>query len=168
MAKLVCSDDNKDPSSEVSFSLNLGEKFHGKNFKDESINELWQRFSLEFKSGLKTVSFNTDAKEASEVKGLFCLNLSPTNEIKQLRENIEKFLDDDSQDKLVFETIEPSFELVIEKAHAGAFKVYAWVDAGNTSTIIYTWDALGLRFMTDRNKIEMFISELSCQIEDQL
>ena len=102
------------------------------------------------------------------MKGLFCLNLSPTNEIKQLRENIEKFLDDDSQDKLVFETIEPSFELVIEKAHAGAFKVYAWVDAGNTSTIIYTWDALGLRFMTDRNKIEMFISELSCQIEDQL
>lgn len=160
MAKLVCSDDNKNPASEVSFSLNLGEKFHGKNLKNEPINELWQRFNIELKSGLKTINFDTDAKKAAEVKGLFCLNISPVNEIKQLCNNLEEFLSNESQEKLVFETIEPSLEFTIERGHSKAFKVYIWIDAGNTSTIIYTWDAMGLRFMTDRNKIKDFISEL--------
>lgn len=164
MAKLVSSDDNKDPASEVSFDLVLGEKFRGKSFKNESRLELWQRFNVKLKSGLTSVDFETDTKEAFEIKGLFCLNISPVNEIKQLCANLEGFLNNESQDKLVFETIEPSLELNIVRSHGGAFKVYIWIDAGNTSTITYTWDAMGLRFMTDKNKIENFISELKDQL----
>ena len=164
MAQLICSDDNKNPKSELSFKLNLGEKFNGKNFKDESTKELWLRYSIELNSGSKTIKFNTDDKEASETKGLFCLNLSPVNEIEELITNLEKFLNNSSQEKFVFEAIEPSLEIIIERGHHNAFKVYIWVDAGNTSTIIYSWDALGARFMTDRNKIENFISELKDQL----
>ena len=68
MAQLICSDDNKNPKSELSFKLNLGEKFNGKNFKDESTKELWLRYSIELKNGSQIIKFDTDKKKLLKPK----------------------------------------------------------------------------------------------------
>ena len=154
MAILNCSDDNQNPDSKTFLEIKLGEKF-------KSREEEWQRFSINFISGKKTINFNTDKKQAEEIKGLFCLNVSSVNELKQLTQNLSEFIKNEKQKEFVFETIEPSFELRISKAHNNAFKVYSWVDSGNTSTIIYTWDALGIRYMTSKENLLKFIDQLT-------
>ena len=105
MAKLICSDDNQNPASRVSLELDLGETFSGKNFENQSTKELWRRFTVKLQRGEQELCFDTNNKVASEVKGLFCVNISPANEIEQLCENLQKFLDNENHKLFVFENI---------------------------------------------------------------
>jgi len=168
MPKLSCTNDNNSPDTEVFFELNLKEKFTVNPFLETDFkkanhelkqDQIWQRYEIKLKAAENELYFNSNDKAANEVKGLFCFNLSPHNEIKQLSSDLENFLDNDEKE-FIFEPLEPSIELKITKSHASLFKVELWIDSGNTSSIIYTWDALGIRFMTEKEKLKQFIEAL--------
>jgi len=158
MPILTCSDDNSSLKTKVFFELNLKDTFSITSSLTQEKQE-WQRYELKLHAGDRTLEFNSDNKNPEEVKGLFCFNIKPVHELRNLTDNLKAFLDND-EDTLVFEPLEPSIELRITKSHANSFKVELWIDAGNTSSIIYTWDALGIRFMTTKEKLCSFLSEL--------
>ena len=159
MPILTCSDDNNSNDSKVFFELDLKNTFTIKDTCHKEEEQSWQSYELKLHSGTKTLVFNSSDKNPNEVKGLFCFNIKPINELKNLSENLKSFLENE-EEHFVFEPLEPSIELRISKSHASSFQVELWVDAGNTSTIIYTWDALGIRFMTTKEKLVQFCSEL--------
>ena len=168
MPKLSCTNDNNSIETEVFFELNLKEKFTVNPFLSEDFkraeselkeDQVWQRYEIKLKAAQNEIVFNSNDKAANEVKGLFCFNLNPHNEIQQLITDLESFLEN-SEKEFIFEPLEPSIELKITKSHASLLKVELWIDAGNTTSIIYTWDALGIRLMTEREKLVKFISDL--------
>ncbi len=107
--------------------------------------------------------------------GRFRFNLSERNEISTLQKQLEAFIDNPSKQELFFEPADPSFELRIERTrHSdGAnqvlnlseeeYKVYLWVDAGNSTRLMYSWDAEGLRFLTNKTAINGFIEALKLE-----
>jgi hypothetical protein len=65
-----------------------------------------------------------------------------------------------------FQPSDPSFEINIEKiknplSQDYDYKVYCWIDAGNTNQLEYSWDALGIRFLSSRERIRDFALELA-------
>lgn len=158
MPILTCSEDNSSLKTKVFFELNLQDVFSiSSSLKQEK--QEWQRYELKLHAGDKVLNFNSNDKNPEEVKGLFCFNIKPVHELKNFTENLKAFINNE-EERLVFEPLEPSIELCFTKSHANSFKVELWVDAGNTSSIIYTWDALGIRFMTTKEKLCSFLSEL--------
>lgn len=85
----------------------------------------------------------------------------PQDEIKALIKLLEGLLHG-SRNKVLFEPAEPSFEFAIEGT-GGGLKVHIFVDAGNVETGIFRWDALGIRFFTNNEKLASFIQELKAE-----
>lgn len=91
--------------------------------------------------------------------GDYVFAIKPVNEIDNLIVGVKTFLSNQNNNMFSFEAIEPSFELIFERAHKG-YSITCWVDAGNVISDHYSWDGFGLRFFTSKEKIMSFLDEL--------
>lgn len=151
---------NKNTDTKVSFSIKLLDK------KEEQGQE-WQYYRIELNNGREAYSFESiDKKTVSAVGtvaeiGKFAFAIKPHNELEVFKASFNKFINSDKKD-FRFEPSDPSFELIIERIaviHGEEnFKVYFWVDAGNTKALEYTWDSIGVRFICSKDKLANFFS----------
>ncbi len=154
MAILFCADDNFDQESKVAFDIEL---------LDQVDN--WLNYKLEFHVGTRIYEFSSKQRQVESYVGTkgevgkFAFALSPRNEFEVLLQSLRSFIDNNSQKNFRFEPSDPSFELEIARV-ADQFKVYVWVDAGNSTQLAYTWDALGIRLMTTKEHLLSFVAEL--------
>ncbi len=159
MPTLHCTNDNNDTNSKVSLEFNLLERV--------SIDKAtWLNYEIVFHMGQETYKFSSKNRQAITALGTigeigkFALSIEPYNELEAFTSGIQSFLESDVQ-SYRFEPADPSFELILERTiDASEIKVYCWVDAGNTQQLVYTWDGLGLRFVSTKISIEEFISSL--------
>lgn len=86
----------------------------------------------------------------------------PSDEVTDLVQRLEHLLER-KREQVYFEPSEPSFELSLIRTRRGGIKAEAWIDAGNGSTGIYTWDAAGIRFYCTDANIRSFINELKAE-----
>ena len=115
---------------------------------------------LPYQLSIKTPSFS----QSFESKN-FVLCLNPKNEISFLKLNLSDFLNSEKL-KFIFEAIEPCFELKIKRVEKG-FKLYFWLDSGNTDFEYYTWDALGLRLFVGEEELKDLINSIEI-LEEKL
>jgi hypothetical protein len=154
MAILNCSPDNFDKESRLAFEIELLDKV-----------DTWLNYKIKFQVGTTLHEFASKSRQVLSYVGTkgeigkFALSLSPVNELDNLKLNLSKFVENSLQEYFRFEPLDPSFEIEITRV-ADQFKVYVWVDAGNTTQLAYTWDAIGIRFMTDRSQILQFLRQL--------
>lgn len=151
MAKLVSEDNEVRSTFEL---LLLKDKY---NLKE---NISWVSYKLILESNSKKITYEKEKDEHGA--GDYVFALTPINEIDKLLDGIRNLLEDETQKSFLFEPLEPSFELVIERSFKG-FSAYVWVDAGNVTSDHYTWDGIGIRFFTTQDKIEQFLSELNLE-----
>ncbi len=150
-------------NEELGFELNLGQE------RSEA-GQRWLDYSLTLMvNGRKRNFANSDELL---VYGKFSFNLSERDELAAFKEQLKHFLEDTSKRELFFEPADPSFELRIERTkHSAAsnqllalteeeFKVYIWIDAGNSTRLHYSWDAEGLRFLATKTQILQFHKSL--------
>jgi len=131
--------------------------------------QTWQFFSLELRHGDRVLSFTSPSEENADYEGFikdvtrvadgYMLCRSPKDEVAKLVALLERF-NKDELPKLVFEPVEPSFELVMERQHSDEIRLTVFVDEGNVLTSIARWDSLGLRFFTNQAHVKQFIDEL--------
>jgi hypothetical protein len=108
------------------------------------------------------ISGRRDVRSLENEDTLVCRR--PTDEIAQLIISLGKLLDHKIEE-LLFEPSEPSFELCFSRLRRGGIKVEAWLDAGNGTTGICTWDACGIRFATTDEFLKQFIAELAAEFD---
>jgi hypothetical protein len=113
--------------------------------------QLWQLLSIVLVSGQRRV----ETLSGEDV--LLCKQ--PVDEMGLLTEQLQELVKK-QRDKVLFEPSEPSFELTFTRTPRGGVQVEAWLDAGNGTTDIYTWDAAGIRFMTTDAMLQPFIDQL--------
>jgi hypothetical protein len=160
MPTLHCSSDNNDPNSQVRFEFNL--------LDTVSIDKTsWLNYEIIFHIGQETYKFSSKDRKAITALGTigeigkFALSIAPYNELEAFTKGVQSFLESELQNYR-FEPADPSFELILERTiDANEIKVYCWIDAGNTQQLVYTWDGLGVRFVTSRASIEDFIRLLA-------
>jgi hypothetical protein len=163
MPVLYCNPDNHHPDSQVSFEINFPE--------DQARSKLspdanWLSFELVFNIGKERRIFRSIDRIETTYTGIpgqvgkFALALKPVHELNTLTNLLDKFLRDTDIPSIRFEPADPSFEIIIERTHIGDFKVYVWVDAGNTNQLEYTWDAQGIRFLTNAALLKNFLDSL--------
>ena len=153
MPTLHCTNDNNDPNSQVSLELNLLETV--------SIDKAsWLNYEIIFHVGQEQHKFSSKNRQAITALGTvgeigkFAFAIEPYNELEVLIKGIESFLESTTQ-TYRFEPADPSFELILERTiDPNEIKVYCWVDAGNTQQLVYTWDGLGLRFVTTKEELK--------------
>lgn len=168
MDKLVLESDSSDTRLEIVFK----QEYKLENL--QGIEEFWLDYELKIFTGEKEYSFNSIDREAithtgmiSEI-GKFMFAVKPFNELEQLKKSLTVYLEA-KQKSFVYEPGEPSFELEIERTvHSGQFgsneeefKVYFWIDSGNTTQLEYTWDGIGLRFVTTKSKLVEFLAGIN-------
>ena len=172
MARLECNSENRSELSRVFFELNLVHQEEQKQeltaedqLRQDFVNE-WLDYQLLLNIGKTEIVHENSTQNHSDGQhiGRFTLSLKPVNELEKLVNSLTYFLENPFQNTLIFEPSDPSFELIIERGHAGSFKVYLWVDAGNTKQLSYTWDASGIRFITDTNNIIDFKEALEAEL----
>lgn len=156
MPKLECSELNSNPDSKIVLEIKLLDK-----------TKEWQNYEILFHKGKKTYKFSSKNKQVTTYTGdmqaeigKFAFALQPVNELEEIKKQLENFLSGKIPN-FIFQPADPSFEFEIKKVNEEEFKVYFWVDAGNTNQLEYTWDALGIRFLTTREKLEAFKSSLN-------
>ena len=142
---------NQNPASRVSFEIILTEQ------KQEQ-GQKWQYYEVKLEKGTEVYHFKSQNKEAiSNIGtvaqiGKFAFVLEPYNELEAFTKSLEKFFQS-KQQSFRFEPSDPSFELLIEKLPKingkQHYKVYFWLDAGNTQALECTWDGLGVRFICE-------------------
>lgn len=159
MPILQCTSDNYDPNSRVSLEFNLLETM--------TVDQAsWLSYEIIFHMGQETYKFSSRDRKAITALGTigeigkFALSIQPYNELEVLIKGVEAFLESETK-SYRFEPADPSFELILERTiDPNEIKVYCWVDAGNTQQLVYTWDGLGIRFVSSRFSIENFINSL--------
>lgn len=170
---------SEDKEFESSLSIEPGDKLaisahvNHKN-PDERQEQIWQFVRLTMTNGPRVLTFETPEHSAEEqaeisesvtniqeVAHAYLLCRKPTDEIAQLISKLEDMAAE-KRSQVLFEPAEPSFELSIH-AIGGGLKVDFFVDAGNVETGIYRWDALGIRFFTNSQRLESFISGLKAE-----
>lgn len=155
MPILNCTSDNNDINSKVSLEIKL--------LEEQRNNEaLWLNYEIIFHIGQEQYSFSSKNRKAITHTGLiaeigkFAFSLEPYNELENLTQGLEKFLASEKQ-SFRFEPGDPSFELIIERTNfPEQFKIYCWVDAGNTNQLEYTWDGIGLRLVSTSTELKNF------------
>ncbi len=159
MPILHCTNDNNDLNSKVSLEFNLLETI--------TIDKAsWLNYEIVFHMGQETYKFSSRDRKAVTALGTigeigkFALSIEPYNELVALTKGIENFLNSTTQ-SYRFEPSDPSFELILERTiDPNEIKVYCWIDAGNTQQLVYTWDGLGLRFVSSRDSLNTFLNSL--------
>jgi hypothetical protein len=112
----------------------------------------WELIAVSLTSGKRRI----DSLPAEEI--LICKE--PVDEIALLAEQLKELVDK-QREQVLFEPSEPSFELSFTRTKRGGIQLEAWLDAGNGTTGIYTWDACGMRFMTNDANLQTFINQLA-------
>ena len=160
MLKLESSELNSNPNSKISLEIKLLEK-----------TKSWQDYEIIFHKGKESYHFKSQKKKLTTYTGdskaeigKFAFAITPVNEIQKMRQLLNNFLEKKTL-HFIFQPIDPSFEFKIERIPGteDEFKIYFWVDAGNTNQLEYTWDAIGIRFLTSKEKLINF-----SKIMDQL
>lgn len=125
----------------------------------------WLNYEIELKMNDSTYQFKSQNKTATTALGTtaeigkFAFAISPHNELETFQQQFKQFLETD-QNKFRFEPYDPSFELIIERAEnpekntGERFKVAFWIDAGNSTNLEYSWDGMGIRFVTELNSLQ--------------
>jgi hypothetical protein len=131
-------------------NVNTREPAHEPHSADEKA-QVWQSVALCLISGGRQVQ-TLDNEDC-----LVCR--APTDEIVELVANLRRLLEG-QREQVFFEPSEPSFELSLVRTRRGGIKVEAWLDAGNGTTAIYTWDACGVRFYTTDEYLSQFADQL--------
>ena len=122
--------------------------------KSSDKKQVWQAVSVSLVSGPHHAStYNSSRKQEC----LLCRE--PEDEIAKLLYLLNEMCAS-RLNKINFEPAEPFFELSLERSKIHGLKVEAWLDAGNTETGIYSWDAIGVRFHTTEGNLERFVAEL--------
>jgi hypothetical protein len=172
MPDLFAAEDNSTLNLKTGFSLNLLNKFtlspDSRQFEliaenmagTDTPEELWQFYEVILHRENSSVSFKSDTNETNKTQGIFAFNLSPINELLRLQQGILNFLISEKRQQFIFQPADPSFELVIQRSHFDQFKVYLWLDEGNTRQLEYTWNASGIRFISSQQQIRDFIQDL--------
>ena len=124
-------------------------------------------FDIVFHLGTEHKTFSSQNKQEQTQTGImgqvgkFAFNLSPRNGLDDLSNMISKFITNQKQQSMIFEPLDPSFEINIERTQIpGEYKFYCWVDAGNTQHLEYSWDAQGIRFIVTEQELTMFTQAL--------
>lgn len=117
-------------------------------------DQTWQYVTLHLVSGENKLKTPPDAD--------YVLCRRPEDEAKKLVDLLTALVEM-KNDRVLFEPSEPSFEFSFERTNVGGIKVEAWLDAGNASTSIYTWDAAGIRFYTTDEHVVSFIQNLKSE-----
>lgn len=167
---------SEDKEFESSLTIEPGDKLTISapiNHKDPSQEEeqIWQYVRITMTNGPRVLTFETPEHSAEEqaelidavaslqeVAHAYLVCRKPSDEMSLLVNKLEDLLKD-KRSQVLFEPAEPSFELSIHSI-GGGLKVEFFVDAGNVETGIYRWDALGLRFFTNNQRLESFIAGL--------
>lgn len=126
---------------------------HKKDLESQQLNEqqVWQKIDIQLRSGARQFM----SEETADV--MLCR--SPHDEAADFIEQLEQMLEK-KRDEVLFEPSEPSFEISLTRTKRGGIKVEAWIDAGNGTTGIYTWDAAGVRFYSTDESLRDFVTEL--------
>lgn len=158
--KLELQSINKNIETQVSFAIELLEQ------KTEQ-NQTWQYYKIHLNNGNEAYSFESINKKTISAVGTvaeigkFAFAISPHNELEAFQKSFESFLQSDKH-SFRFEPSDPSFELIIERLpiinNEHNFKVFFWVDAGNTKALEYTWDSIGVRFICSKESLDGFFS----------
>lgn len=111
----------------------------------------WQLLSIELVSGKRTLS------TLHNEETMICR--TPTDEIALLSDQLRQLIAG-QREQVLFEPSEPSFELSFARTRRSGIKVEVWLDAGNGTTGIYTWDASGIRFMTTEAHLLNFVESV--------
>lgn len=162
MAKVVSEDQDYISYFEINagkpVELNVGSQSEG-----------WQFYSMKLGHGGRELSYTSPCEEKQDYDGfigkvdkvadgyLLCRN--PRDEVKGLAELLIRFLDK-KLPRVVFEPLEPSFELTVERQSADEIRLSVFIDEGNVLTTIARWDGLGLRFFTNESNLRRFIDDL--------
>ncbi len=141
----------------------VGFTFH---FHLDQADDQWLPYSLELKIREQNLEFHSQNKQAQTYTGglgeigKFAFGLNPINELEQLIQGLQKLVQGQIS-SFRFEPLDPSFELELQPSRIeGEYKLYFWVDAGNTSQLEYSWDAIGLRLLTNKEEIQAFIEKI--------
>lgn len=128
-------------------------------------NNKWLNYEIELKVNEQSYQFKSQNKTATTALGTkaeigkFAFAISPHNELETFGQQLEQFLAG-KQKKFRFEPYDPSFELIIERIEnpeqgtGERFSVNFWIDAGNSTNLEYSWDGLGMRFVTNLNSLQ--------------
>ncbi len=144
----------------------LKSRFEIKILKDEVKNKpgiSWVQYELLLISGEKSICYKKNPEDNGA--GDYVFSLVPANEILKISEGLKTFLEDKTNTLYSFEPLEPSFEIIFERSHAG-YSFTCWVDAGNVITDHYTWDGFGIRFFTSEENILNFANSLKSETEE--
>jgi hypothetical protein len=100
--------------------------------------------------------------------GKFAFIIEPHNELEIFSQDLLAFLENKRQ-SFTFQPADPSFEIIIERIQnpltkQDEFKVYCWVDAGNTNQLEYTWDGIGIRFLCSEENLKSFCNDFAISL----
>ena len=123
-------------------------------------DQKWQEFRLKLTSGNQEIELGSTSTNSE-----FLICRQPKDELVLFISALEKVANG-TQKSFSFEPSEPSFELNISAlGDEQGYKVEAWLDAGNATTGIYRWDAIGVRFHTVKKYLDLFIGQLKAQLQ---
>jgi hypothetical protein len=158
--KLQLESINQKNETKVSFSIVFLDK------KEEQGQE-WQYYKIVLQNGNEVYDFDSINKKTISAVGTvaevgkFAFAIKPHNEIEIFKKTFQNYLESERKD-FRFEPSDPSFELMIERLpiinNEHNFKVYFWVDAGNTKALEYTWDSIGVRFICSIDSLKSFFN----------
>jgi hypothetical protein len=156
--KLKLESINQNQETKVSFTIEFLEK------KLEQDQE-WQYYRVKLQNGNESYCFDSINKKTTSAVGTiaevgkFAFAVKPHNELDAFQKSFTNFSNSEKQ-SFRFEPSDPSFELIIERLpiinDEHNFKVYFWVDAGNTKALEYTWDSIGVRFICSKECLNSF------------
>ena len=127
----------------------------------------WLNYQLKFKAGDREIRFKSQYKKVTTALGTegeigkFAFSLKPNNELELLKQNFQKILNGEVK-TFSFEPADPSFEIHLEKIQ-DEFKVHIWVDRGNSQSLEYSWDGIGLRMICSKEALIDFTEDLQSQ-----
>lgn len=121
-----------------------------------AVDQTWAYVALNLVSGGNRLATPSGAD--------YVLCRRPADEVAKLADLLDQ-LSAKKHDRVLFEPSEPSFEISLERTARGGIKVEAWLDAGNATTAIYTWDAAGIRFYTTDAHVVSFTRELRSEFQ---
>jgi hypothetical protein len=147
MALLVSEDEEL--VSSLTITLGTIKSIEGQN---------WQEIHLKLTSGLNQIDLGKERAEC-----LLCRQ--PKDELQTFITALEQ-VSTGKKESLLFEPSEPCFEFsIIALNNAQEYKIECWLDAGNATTGIYRWDAMGIRFHTVKRHLDSFINQLKKELQ---
>lgn len=129
-------------------------------------DQVYQYFRWSVSCGQRKIESAPADKNGKEelIEDGYLLFRKPRDEVKLLIRQLEALRDRESE-VVIFEPAEPSFDLKILRPDNDeeGLKVFLFVDESSVETGISRWDAIGIRYFTDDEKLTLFINELKSE-----